>query len=133
VVRAHQSGQALLVALIILLLVSSAATMVAAHFGFRARLVSQESRRIHLVAMADAAIAESLARLQQSSGYRGVVQREFGGGTIASTITSLAGNRRQILASAHYRGWDRQVKVQVRLTTGALELEGWTSVPQHSH
>jgi hypothetical protein len=132
-VRRRPTGQALLVALIILLLVVSAATTVALHFGFRARLVSQESRRIHLVAMTDAAIAESLARLQQSSGYRGMAQREFDGGTITSTITSLPGNRRQILASAHYRGWDRQVRVQVRLTTGALELEGWTSVPRHSH
>ena len=131
--RTRQGGHALLVALLILLLVASAATLVAAHFGLRARLVSQDSRRLYLVAMADAAVAESLARLQQSSGYSGVDQREFAGGTITSIITAQPGNRRQILATANYRGWDRQVQVQVRLATAGLEVESWTSVTRRSH
>lgn len=115
--------------MIILLLVASAAMIVAAHFGFRARLASQESRRIHLVAMTDAAIAESLANLNQSSSYRGVPEREFGGGTIATEITSLPDNRRQILASARYRGWDRRVRMRVQIQTGGLVVEAWSSLP----
>ena len=127
--RSHQSGHALLVAMIILLLVASAATMVAAHFGFRARQASQESRRIHLVAMTDAAIAQSLANLNESSGYGGVPRREFGGGTIASEITSLPDNRRLILATAQYRGWNRRVQMRVELQTGRLVVEAWSSLP----
>jgi len=115
--------------MIILLLVASAASMVAAHFGFRARLASQESRRIHLVAMTDAAIAESLANLNESSGYGGVPEREFGGGSIASEIASLGDNRQLILATARYRGWDRRVQMRVELTTGGLVVEAWSSLP----
>lgn len=119
--------------MIILLLVASAVTMVAAHFGFRARLMSQEARRIHLVAMTDAAIAESLANLNQSASYAGVPEREFGGGTIGSEITSLPDSRRQILATARYRGWDRQVLARIKLQTPRLVVETWSSLPPVSH
>ena len=65
---------------------------------------SQEARRIHLVALTDAAIAESIANLSDSSSFGGVTEREFGGGSIASDIESLPENRRVILATASYRG-----------------------------
>ena len=127
-VRSRQTGHALLVAMIILLLVASALTTVAAHFGFRARLMSQEARRIHLVAMTDAAIAESLASLNQTASYVGVPEREFGGGTIGSEITSLPDSRRQILAIAQYRGWRRRVRVRVEIQTAGLAVESWSSL-----
>lgn len=127
--RSRQSGHALLVTMILLLLVASAASMVATHFGFRARLAAQESRRIHLVALTDAAIAESLANLSESSGYSGVPEREFGGGSMASEITSLGDNRRLILATASYRGWDRRVQMRVELQTGGPAVEAWSSLP----
>ena len=131
--RHRKTGHALLVALIVLLLIASAATTIAMHFGFRARLVSQESRRVHLVALADAAIAESLARLDQNSSYGGLVERDFGGGTIASTVTKLPGNRRDILATASYRGWERRVQVRVHMPTGGPRVEAWTSLPPTPH
>lgn len=127
-VRSSPRGHALLVALIILLIVASAATMVAAHFGVRARSVSQESRRIHLVAMTDAAIAESLAKLDQSAGFAGVPQRDFGGGTISSQIDPLPDHRRRILALAAYRGGERRVQVEVELQTGGLVVESWRAL-----
>jgi hypothetical protein len=132
-VSRRQAGHALLVALVILLLAASAATMIAAHFGFRARLVSQESRRIHLVAMTDAAVAESLAGLDQSSGFAGVIERPFGGGRIASAVTSLRDNRRLILATARYRGWSRRVEVRVELESTGLVVESWAALPPDPH
>lgn len=127
-VMSRQTGHALLVAMIILLLVASAVTMVAAHFGFRARLMSQEARRIHLIALTDAAIAESLANLNQSGSYAGVPEREFGGGTIGSEITSLPDSRRQILATAQYRGWRRLAQVRVEIQTAGPVVETWSSL-----
>ena len=115
--------------MIVMVLVATAATLLAAHFGFRARLVSQEARRIHLVALTDAAVAESMAHLSDSSSFGGVPQREFGGGTIASEIESLPQNRRAILTTAKYRGWTRRVRVQVWLKNGSLEMESWTPLP----
>jgi len=129
VVNKRRSGHALLVALIVLVLVASAGALVATHFGVRARLLAQEARRIHLAAMADAVISESLAHLAQSSTFAGVSNQEFGGGTISSEISSLPDNRREILASASYRGWTRQVRVQVWLKTGGLEVESWSPLP----
>jgi len=115
--------------MIIMVLVASAVTLLATHYGFRARLASQEARRIHLVALTDAAIAESLAKLSVSAGFGGVSQREFGGGTFASEIESIPPHRRVIVASASYRGWTRQIRVQVRLHMGSIEVESWSTLP----
>lgn len=115
--------------MIVMVLVASAATLLATHFGLRARLASQEARRIHLVALGDAAVAESLAKLSESSGFGGVPQRQFGGGTFASEIEALPANRRVILATSTYRGWTRQVRVQVRLLMGSIEVESWSPEP----
>ena len=67
--RRRQSGHALFVAMIIMVLVASAIALLATHYGVRARLGSQEARRIHLVALTDAAVAESLAHLSETSGF----------------------------------------------------------------
>ena len=115
--------------MIVMVLVASAMTLLATHYGLRARLVSQEARRIHLLALTDAAVAESMAKLSESSGFGGVPQREFGGGTIASEIESLPDDRRAILATASYRGWIRKVHVQVKLETGSLKVESWSTLP----
>lgn len=115
--------------MIVMVLVASAITLLATHFGFRARLVSQEARRIHLVALTDAAIAESLANLSESAGFAGVSRRDFGGGTLASEIESIPPNRRVIVATSSYRGWTRQVRVQVKLHTGSIEVESWSVLP----
>ncbi len=124
------AGHALFVTMIVLLLVASAVGLVASHYGLQARIVSQEARRIHLTALTDAAVAESLARLDETSGYDGIPRREFGGGTITSRIDPMSGDRRKILASATYRGWTRTVRVQVRIEETGLVVESWT--PTHS-
>ena len=113
----------------VMVLVASAIALLATHYGFRARLASQEARRIHLVALTDAAIAESLANLSESTGFAGVIRREFGGGSIASEIESLPDNRRSILATAIYRGWTREVRVQVFLKINSIEVESWSTLP----
>jgi hypothetical protein len=115
--------------MIVMVLVASAVTLLATHYGFRARLASQEARRIHLVALADGAVAESIAKLSASGSFAGVSRKNFGGGTLASEIESLSTSRRLILATSTYRGWTRQVRVQVRLHMGSIEVESWTVLP----
>ncbi len=115
--------------MIVMVLVASAATMLATHYGFRARLGSQEARRIHLTALTDAAVAESIANLSESAGFGGVTQRHFGGGTLSSEIESIPPNRRVILVTASYRGWNRQVRVGVRLHSSSIEVESWSVLP----
>lgn len=115
--------------MIVMVLVAAAMTMLATHYGLRARLVSQESRRIHLVALTDAAVAESVAHLNKSAGFGGVAQKEFGGGTLSSEIESLSKKRRSIRATASYRGWTRTVQVQVKIDKGSMEVESWSVLP----
>ena len=115
--------------MMVMILVAAAATMLATHYGFRARLVSQEARRIHLVALTDAAVAEALANLSDNSYFGGMPMRDFGGGRIASEIGSLPDERRTILATASYRGWTRKVRVQICLKIGSIEVESWATLP----
>lgn len=116
--------------MIVMVLVASAATLLATHYGFRARLVSQEARRIHLVALTDAVVAESVANLSESPGFAGVPQREFGGGTIESEIDTLSEKQRAILATATYRGWTRKIRVVICLNLGSIAVESWSTHPK---
>jgi len=125
VVRRRSQGQVLFITLVVLVLVASAIGLVATHYGLRARLVSQESRRIHLNALTDAAIAESLGQLAASPGFAGVPERPFGGGTFSSEVRGLSGDRLEILATASYRGWRRTVRVCVEIEHETLTLESW--------
>ena len=127
--KARQSGHALFVAMIVMVLVAAASALLAGHFGFRSRLVSQEARRIHLVALNDAADAETIAKLSESAGFAGVTKKEFGGGSFASEIETLSASRRVIVATSTYRGWTREIRVQVRLHLGSIEIESWATVP----
>jgi hypothetical protein len=110
-------------------LVAASVTLLAGYFGLRSRLISAEARRIHVVALSDAAVAESLARLSESSGFEGVSRRPFGGGAIASKIESLSENRQLIVATSFYRGWTRQTRVRVRLHSSSIEIESWETLP----
>lgn len=115
--------------MLVMVLVAASIALLVGHFGFRARLASQEARRIHLVAITDAAVAESIAKLNKSAGFAGVTQRHFGGGTLGSEIESLSASRRLIVATASYRGWTRTIRVQVRLHSSSIEIESWETLP----
>ena len=130
--RHRCAGHALFVTLIVLVLVAAAVGLLATHYGLRARMASQEERRIHLNAMTDAAVAESLAKLSEDDDFEGVEERPFAGGTLSSRIEDLPENRREILASANYRGWDRTVRVQVRIEYTGLTVESWSPIRRSS-
>lgn len=122
------SGHALFVTLIVLALIALAVGLLAANYGFQARLVSQEARRIHLGALADAAVAESLANLADSSMFTGIAPRDFGGGVIRSHVEGLPGGNKQIVATATYRGWIRRLRIEVRIEDWGLEVISWSPV-----
>jgi hypothetical protein len=61
--RRGERGQAMLLALLVLLLASIAAGLVATDLVWREKALQEESSRAHLRALLDAALATSLARL----------------------------------------------------------------------
>lgn len=128
-VERRQAGHALLLALVVMVLVASAAALLSAQFGLRARLVTQEARRIQLGALNDAVVAESLARFAKSPGFHGVDQRPFSDGLVSSQVRTLPDDQAVITAIATYRGWTRRTETLVqRRPTGIFTL-AWKVLP----
>lgn len=127
-----RKGHVLLAAMVVMMLVASAAALLTSHFSLKARLVSEESRRIHLVALTDAAMAEALAELAVKPSFRGHDERGFGNGSIASRVRSLPEDHAEIIAVATYRGWTRRTRALVALQpTGPVPL-AWSVLPPNS-
>lgn len=127
-VKRRASGHALMVAIIVVLIVGSAAALLFTHHSLQTRLVHQQSRRIHLTALNDAALAEALAGLAASRIFRGSAPHPFGDGEINSRVRSIGENRREIVASASYRGWSRRTRVEVTLGPGGPWVDRWAVI-----
>jgi len=120
-----QTGFALLVALVVVLLVSIALGLLAAALQIRMRLVRQEAQTLKLMALSDAALAETLASLTYDAGFEGVAEQTFGGGRIASTVRPLGSNHYEVLATASYAGKERAVDAEVVRAPAGARVVRW--------
>lgn len=127
-----ERGYALLLALLVLLLISTVASLVATSVTLRSRLAQDEARRIHAGALADAAMARTLAELSRSRGYRGYENEPFGRGSTSVWVGTPLGEpyRRRVVAIGRYGTGARSLEALV-----AFDLEGvpiivsWDVVP----
>lgn len=126
--RGGQRGVALILTLLVVVLLVGMLALAVAFVAERQQSVRRETRQIHLVALADGALAETLARLAQRPGYAGLAQRDYGPGTIESRITVSGRNRRRIEAKAVYRQWERRVEAEVLLSASGPVVIGWRVV-----
>jgi hypothetical protein len=120
-----QNGYALLVALVVLLLVSIALALLAAGLQIRMRLVRQEAQILRLMALNDAALAETLASLNYDPAFDGLPDQPFGGGRISSAVRPLGTNRWEVLAVALYAGKERAVDAEVVRTPLGVAVVRW--------
>ncbi len=127
--RRSESGQALILALLALLLVSVASALLAGSLLLHLRAARHEAEDIRLVALADAAVAAALAELAASPASRGLTERDFGGGSIASDIDRPEPERAVVVAWAVYRGRTRRVRAEVRLTATGPRVVAWRPLP----
>lgn len=127
--RQAESGQALLVALVVLLLLGAVLAVVAALLVSRMERVQERTRDTALLALSDAAVAESLASLAAWPASPGVDPRPFGGGTIESRVTRGAGDSFTLVARATYRGGALTVEAKGRLTELGPVVDSWRRVP----
>lgn len=126
----RESGHALLLALMIIVLVGVAGAILTTTLGLHLKLARDESQRIQLVAMSDAAVAESLAELAADRGFGGLARHEFGPGQIESVIEILGPNRRRIIATSMLPGDRRlRVAVEVRLLASDIVVTSWQRLP----
>lgn len=119
-------------ALLVLVLVGAAASFVAASLSLRLRVTRQESIRIRLTALSDAALAETLALLAQNINYSGSPEYNFGRGTIASDVTTLQSGSEptvEIIAAAKFAGRTKRVRAVAKLTAGGPVVLSWRRLP----
>ena len=125
-VSRRRTGHALLVAIIVMLIVGAASALIWTHYRLQARLVLRQARQVRLVALNDAAVAEALAQLAENPGYRGEGPHPFAVGEISNEIRSLPDDRREVIATAKYRGWTRRTRLVVTIVSGGPRVDTWS-------
>lgn len=127
--RRGESGHVLAVVLLATLLLGAGLAIVAARATADRRALAADEERVVLGALADAAVAETLAALAARLRAPGVAPRPFGGGTHESTVTHHRGRRFTITAVARYRGRALAVEVEGRMARHGPVTDGWRRVP----
>jgi type II secretory pathway pseudopilin PulG len=119
------------VALVVVLLVSIALSLLAAALQIRMRLVRQEAQTLKLMALNDAVLAETLSSLTYDASFDGVAEQSFGGGRIASTVRPLGLNQYEVLATASYAGKERAVDAMVVRSPQGARVVHWERAVGH--
>ncbi len=108
----REGGHALLLALFVLLLSATAVALVGQALLAQWNETRAHAERVRILALADAALAETLAQLAQQPGFMGVSPTPFGGGTLESRV--------QTTGAIGPTG--RQVRIDVTATVGTRSL-----------
>lgn len=125
--RSSESGHALGLAVVILLLLSTGASLLALDLSARLRADREAARALELRLLGDAAIARALAALDES-GVLTQAETPFGRGSIESEGRSL-GTRRWVLKATATIGRDqRQLEIEVVRSGGSLQVVRWQRV-----
>jgi hypothetical protein len=124
----HDGGQVLLVALVVLLLGSMAAAVLASSLMLRLRLAREEALEIHVQALTDAAMAEALAALARDASFAGFSPHPLEGdpgGLIWSRVEPLAPPRVLLHAGGSQGPRQRVVSAEVALGGGPPRVLSW--------
>jgi hypothetical protein len=123
--RRGERGQALLFALLALLIASMASAFVAEDMMLRERAMQEEAARLHVRALLDGALADALARLADD---RSITPRLAWGGGRADVETSPNGpSRIRLRVSATYAGRRGAAEADV-LTSPKITVLSWRRV-----
>lgn len=120
--RRNESGYALLTSLLVLFLVSVSLSLLAAALYLRMKLVQHEVGGVHLVALADGALSETLAHLYADPDFAGVAEHPLGRGQVKSRVESRGSGRYRVWATATYAGRVRDVYAEVSRTVRVREV-----------
>jgi len=123
--RSRESGIALIVALLLLVLVTMSLLAVAGYVQGRVNAFQVEQRTVILTALADAAMAETLAGLQEDEDFEGIDRRQFGAGSIASTVVRSQPSTVEVMARGRITGWQATIEARVELTPAGPRVASW--------
>lgn len=128
-----EAGVLLVYSLLVLLLVSTAVLLATAALMLRMRVFQGEQRSVHLTALSDAVLAESLAALAEDTSFRGYEEYAFGGGQLESEVRSLGWPRVELVTTVRWRGGSRRVRAEVNLEQpGRPRVVAWRRLPSPS-
>lgn len=118
----RESGVALIFALIVLVAVAGMVAVVAS--SLQPRITSHEhlERTVRLTALADAAMAGTLAELAADRFDQGFEERGLGEGTVSSTVAQVGPHEVEVVAAAGVRGWRATVVARVDVRHGPRVL-----------
>jgi len=120
-----QQGTALLVALVTMLVLTMSLLLAAALVQVGVDSFDVENRRLVTTALADAAMAEALASIDEDPRFPGSAERRFGGGVISSRVEQTAPERRRVVAVGRIHGYRTVVSAEVELDFGRPRVMRW--------
>jgi hypothetical protein len=120
--RRKEAGYALLTSLLVLFLVSVSLALLASSLYLRMKLVQHEVGGVHLVALADGVLSETLAHLYADPGFGGVAEHPLGRGKVKSRVESLGSGLYRVWGTATYSGRVRDVYAEVSRTVRVREV-----------
>jgi type II secretory pathway component PulK len=122
--RCADSGQALIFALLVLVLASIAAAFVAEDLALRERELQEEGVRMHVRALLDGGLADALARIADDRAVRR--DERWGGGVTRVEAKALPGNRVRLVVRAEYAARSGEVEAIVQKSlTGPPQVVAW--------
>jgi hypothetical protein len=127
--RRRQAGQALLMVTLVLLLLMLGIGLVDDALGARLRATRDESLRVELDALADAAMAEALAGLAANASYPGAAAHPLARGAIASRVKCLEETRYEVTATGRLGERQRTLRAQIDLPWGRPIVLSWRVLP----
>jgi len=127
--RDPESGQALVLALVATLLLTAALALAAGTLVSRMQRAQRTADRTDLLALTDAAVAETLANLAAWPSSAGVEPRSLGEGTLRSRVERGGGKSFTIIAEATVRRGRMAVGVKGRLTEHGPAVDSWRRLP----
>ncbi len=123
--RVGERGSALLVALLVLVLATTAGLLVAVGLALDLRAQRDDDRRVRLGALADSALAEAIADLALDPDSAGFLPHPFGGGEIESEVRTLAAGRLQVTARARLAHFERVILAEVVFGPHGPRVVAW--------
>lgn len=120
-----EEGFALGLAVVALLLLAVGASLLAMDLGSRLRVDRDAGRGLRLRLACDAALAKSLASLDESGSVPTWGPEPFGRGTIEARGESIGSRRWLLTATAAEAGLRRQVRLEVQRAGSTLRVVRW--------
>ncbi len=121
----RQRGAALIIALVTLLIVTMSILVAASFVQVRLDAFRAEERRVMTTALADAAMAETLAHLDEDQNFVGSRARAFDKGTISSSVEKNRQDFRSVTAAGRFAGWQTVIEAEVDIRFARVKVVSW--------